>query len=120
MYDSHNCYMKKINCSRHLTPDHSQLPIYDISAQQTRRRTFWHNKLGAGQTRRRSNSAQVKLGIAQYAALHNTWSDVLQVAALFIVTHPFLQLTKTSERVNAAGDQCMAITLMQYFIAIEH
>ena len=55
-----------------------------------------------------------------YAALHNTWSDVSQVAALFIVTHPFLQLTKTSERVNAAGDRCVAITLMQYFIAIEH
>ena len=38
----------------------------------------------------------------------------------FIVTHPFSQLTKTSERVNAAGDRCVAITLMQYFIAIEH
>ena len=56
-------------------------------------------------------------GIAQ---MHNTWSDVSQVAALFILTHPFLQLTKTSERVNAAGDRCVAITLMQYFIAIEH
>ena len=53
-------------------------------------------------------------GIAQYL------DDVSQVAALFIVTHPFLQLTKTSERVNAAGDRCVAITLMQYFIAIEH
>ena len=52
-------------------------------------------------------------------ALHNTWSDVSQVAALFIVTHPFSQLTKTGERVNAAEDRCVAITLMQYFIAIE-
>ena len=37
----------------------------------------------------------------------------------FKVTHPFSQFMKTSERVNTAGDQCMAITLMQYFIAIE-
>ena len=52
-------------------------------------------------------------------ALHNIWSDVSQVTALFVVVHPFSQLTKTSERVNAAGDRCVAITLMQYFIAIE-
>ena len=38
----------------------------DISAQQTRRRpNSAQVKLGAGQTRRRSNSAQVKLGAGQ-------------------------------------------------------
>ena len=27
---------------------------------------------------------------------------------------------RTSERMDAAGDRCMAITVIQYFIAIEH
>ena len=39
--------------------------VPDISAQQTRRRTFRRNKLGTGQTLRRLNSAQVKLGAGQ-------------------------------------------------------
>ena len=42
-----------------LTMSCTEITIYDISAQQTRRRTFRRNKLGAGQTRHRSNSAQV-------------------------------------------------------------
>ena len=53
--------------------------------------------------------------------LHNTWSDASQVAASFIVTQFIFTADekKNSERMNAAGDRCMAITKIQYFIVIE-
>ena len=53
--------------------------------------------------------------------MHNTWSDASHVAASFIAMQFILQLTeKTSEHVDAAGDRCMAITVIQHFIAVEH
>ena len=56
-----------------------------------------------------------------HAALHNTWSDASQVAASFIVTQFIFTASekKISERVDAAGDRCMAITVTQHFIVIE-
>ena len=55
-------WLKKLFLSCWYSPVHGNVSrtVPDISAQQTRR-----NKLGAGQTRRRSNSAQVKLGAGQ-------------------------------------------------------
>ena len=47
------------------TKDYLERTVPDISAQQTLRRTFRRNKLGEGQTRHRSNSAQIKLGASQ-------------------------------------------------------
>ena len=56
------------------------------------------------------------------ATMHNTWSDASHVVLCFIYSDAiyFHSLRKkTSERVDAAGDRCMAITVIQYFIVIE-
>ena len=55
------------------------------------------------------------------AALHNTWSDASHVAASFIVTQ-FIFTASEKKLANvwgAAGDRCMAITVIQHFIVIE-
>ena len=53
-------------------------------------------------------------GIAQYL------SDASKFAASFMVMQFITQLTKkNSERRDIAGDRCMAITVIQYFIVFE-
>ena len=55
-------------------------------------------------------------GIAQYlecciASCGFVYSDLIYFHSL---------RKKNSKRVDAAGDRCMAITVIQYFIVIEH
>ena len=57
------------------------MPIYDISAQQTQHRTFRRNKLGAGQTRHRSNSAQAKLFTSQTFRKSNSAQAQVRIGA---------------------------------------
>ena len=58
--------------------------------------------------------------IFTHTALHNTWYNVSQVAASFIVMQfIFTAYKKINIHVNAGGDRCMAITVIQYFIVIE-
>ena len=54
-------------------------------------------------------------GIAQYLECCITCPDFIYSDAIYF--HSFRK--KTSECVNAAGDRCMAIAVIQYFIVIE-
>ena len=54
-------------------------------------------------------------------SIAQTWSDASHVEASFIVTQfIFTAYKKTNEQVDAAGYCCMAITVIQYFIVVEH